>query len=128
MNNVYYIYKVDSGEITCVYTGNEPELQPGVDESFILTPDSVADMREVYIMDDIIVEKDNFPIVILDQVITEVPTGSMANIRSKFVFDLSFSEVITDGIIDLSDSDPGTYLITLTLFPYIDKNFEVVVT
>jgi hypothetical protein len=126
--SIYLIYEEDSGKVDRIYTGVEPELQLTSGEMSMLSPTSAPDTREVYVVDGGLVIRANFPVLISEGVISEVPWGTKAQIRSETVQGLSTEAVIMDGSIDLSASDPGTYTVSLALFPYKDQDFEVIVS
>jgi hypothetical protein len=75
---------------------------------------------EYYIVDKIATPLLVNPTILTDNTLTEVPVGSTVTVNDKVY-------IASESIVELSFTQPGTYSIVVSLFPYLDAQFKVTV-
>jgi hypothetical protein len=111
------------GEITRVYLGEDPEIQGSTYFVEGRSDDLLQYIPDVLV--PVITDKPKLAVVESEGVITGVPPETVVTIAWGPEFKERSEETITDGSLDLNGSDPGTYKVTLTLFPYKIEELEV---
>lgn len=114
----FFIYDIDTGEITRSFFSTDVEaialnLQDGeqaieVDASF----------TNPYVLNGELAERPENPATLNGTVIENVPVGAVVSFD-----DQSFT--VDDGTAELDFLFPGTYIVEVSCFPYVTKNFEV---
>jgi hypothetical protein len=124
----FILYEVDTGRI--VANGSTPDeyvgVQAGEGQRHIVVPSSV-DADKNYVLGGGVIEREEFPVTVSGATLSGIPVGTVVDINHMSIPKLWSSETVMDGVIDLEGSDPGTYKVTLTLFPYIGQTFEIVI-
>jgi hypothetical protein len=116
---IFLIYWVETGRVERVIFAPSSEyakLQLEAGQNFV---EGTGDDVTHYVVNGEVIPRPEFPISQLDDTLT-VPIGTEFSIYGP-VF---ISGVATDGILEFEFSEPGRYIIHLSLWPY--KDAEVI--
>lgn len=118
MINVY-IYNEQTGEIKRTFFTTDPEnlaLNLMSDEQAVDVDDSFTDP---YVVNGALQERPENPSTLNGLVIENIPVGASISFNDQ-------SHIVDDGTAELEFQFPGTYTVTVTCFPYLTKDFEVI--
>jgi hypothetical protein len=130
----YIIFNKNTGEVRNKYSGKEPELQGGENFGFI---ESSEDIEKVMVLKGKEVIRPDMPVSLVGETLIGIPKGATFSVRKNFeqissplsALPTSLGEIgtVDDGILDLKESESGTYTVELRLFPYLPYSTEVIV-
>lgn len=118
MINVY-IYNEQTGEIKRTFFTTDPE---SVTLNLISGEQAVdfdSSFANPYVVNGQLLERPDNPSTLNGLVIENVPLGATVSFDDQ-------SYVVDDGTAELGFQFPGTYTVSVTCFPYLTKNFEVI--
>lgn len=118
----YILYKADTGQIVAVFSGTEEDAaatSAGNGLPYLEATSGVNASLE-YVQGGQIVNRPANPTAISGTTLSNVPVPAVVWINSSFY-------PTNDSTVELSIANPGTYLVSVVAFPYVDASFEVTV-
>lgn len=115
----FTIYNQTTGKIRCIVGCPEDELGFYLKAGEAYIEGQPEDAMLSYVENGVLALKMPNPCVLSGMTITEIPGPAMIRIG---LYDLYPCD---DGTAELSFNLPGTYMVTVECFPYLDKIFEV---
>jgi hypothetical protein len=111
------VYEASTGRITGVFVASGPlPPQAKTGELEITGYVETIDYKYVhYVQNGVVISRPEMPISQTGNTLT-VPTGTEFSVRGP----ASIDEVAQDGTLEFEFSEPGTYVVTLRKFPYLD--------
>lgn len=112
------VYENATGKILGAAITPTPDLQipPEGAQQITLEDDQMLELENYYIQNSVLSLRPEMPMTINENIIT-VPPGTFFSVVGEAVAE-GISE---DGVLDFEFSEPGEYIVRLSLFPYLDK-------
>lgn len=122
---LFAVYDLTTGEIlrSGQCADGDLELQAGDGQAVIERASQYQHDGNSYVdlsgPEPMIAERQEMPAALNGMTITGIPLGAILTIEGT-------EYTVNDGEAELTFGLPGTYLVKLSLWPYLDKTFEVI--
>lgn len=120
--HTYILYQPDDGRIVAVFSGLESDAIATASANGLpyLQADVSVNTSLKYVQQGQIVNRPANPSAINGTTLSNVPVPAVVWINSSFY-------PTNDSTVELEIANPGTYLVSVVVFPYVDASFEVTV-